>query len=402
MLFNRQNRAWGQPVVILILLLLVGLGGVALRSQLSLNLAHLMLMHSLLANTPEGAIVGLKDAAAWGQAAGIRWEEADQPGTNVKLRLARVTNEESTRLRYAAQLYAQAVEREAQGEPSAALALYQQAYMQTAQTASTIAVFRLASQLNQPALMQKMRDRLSQAKPTFDAHNTEALGHVVLRGYDLDELALEQAAGPVRVTLYWQSDTTFSQLALSQMNDWTYLTAGDTIYQVGTCQNILPNGGFELDLRAGALLPYGYQNTAYAARDDAAFVYAQHRVLFEQRGDALSQVALLLPPRLSMNGLTTMASVAVQPKQWYFFAGLMRVGDQGRGSLGGAWRTSQERNLAYWYLVRDQAAHDWQSFAGVALVPEGASHFTLLAFNRGGGNIAFDNFLLCQVPLWNE
>ena len=88
----------------------------------------------------------------------------------------------------------------------------------------------------------------------------EALPGWTLLGYDLARPML----GPlstVAIVLYWQRDVALEHSpGATRIGDWDWVWAGRRVYQIGSVENLAPNGGFEgqLDITNGYTPGWGH------------------------------------------------------------------------------------------------------------------------------------------------
>ncbi|MBN1890299.1 MAG: hypothetical protein JW850_20060 [Thermoflexales bacterium] len=405
MFLARIGRSKRGRVVILagVTLGLVLLAASLYRSLCS-DLAHVALARWAFVPGQAKAESQLFAALEWGEKAGDAWT-ADRLGHNQQAQRlgARMQSQVVLARQRAQGAYDQGLSWERQEELALALESYQQAFADDGRWVEAgYKVYDLGMQLGQAALAQPRAQALYTLSPEYPV-STSLAAQARLLGYDLDEMSLERGVDPIPVTFYWELPGSPEGVSRWQADGWVYVRVQNRLYQLGTLDNILPNGGFERDLSTMAIVPAGYQDAQAALirdrRDYVDLLRTRHRLDLDQAGEYATQVAVVVSSNAAFNGLTTLYKLSVKAGSLYVMGGRMRVTEAGNGYLGGIWRTDPTTDLLYWHVARERPAQAWQHIAAAARAPEGATVFVPLFLNMGAGQVYFDDLVLFQVPV---
>jgi hypothetical protein len=293
--------------------------------------------------------------------------------------------------------YQTGLEHEAAGDIQKAINLYQDACDKDER--HVLACFTAYTRITAPPQPGKdtSLSRLQKLIPVQSIVPLEA-GGITLIGFDLQVNVLQHDDSLIPITLYWEIPEPTGLTNYWEEQGWSYVQVGTRLYQIGQVKNLLPNGGFERDLSNIAKLPFGYENIRYSVNQDPNLIKAYHRMELVDRENDISQVAVIVNQEEKLNGLTTINGVDISAGDLYLMSGLMRVSDTGVGSLGGVWRTNSKEDIRYWYIARNLSGQVWTQVSGVFRAPQDAEVFTILALNKGEGEVYFDDLVFSQIP----
>lgn len=366
-----------------------------------LNLAHIALIRWAFKPGQVEPEHYLSAAVRWGERAGRTWQRSGH-SERAQMLWKRVTTHDALLARRRAEAaYRQAQTSEHEGHLESALAAYRHAFAEDERQIEVgYKVYRLAMQVGRSRLAQRQVQALYALVPEYPVTLTLDDG-ITLLGYDLDETSLERDVDPIPVILYWELPAPLEDVSQWQAGGWMYVGVQDRLYQIGVVDNLLPNGGFERDLSTMAIIPHGYKNNKSEARYQAYrydFLRMHHRVMVDRRDGNITQVAALVNPVEELNGMMPVHGVTMVPGALYVLGGWMRVMEGGSGYLGGVWRTAAGEVVRYWYATKERHAQPWQQVVATVAAPEDETlAFSLLALNRGEGEVYFDDLILFPI-----
>jgi hypothetical protein len=211
----------------------------------------------------------------------------------------------------------------------------------------------------------------------------------------MNELELERALSPISITLYWELPQGKDGISQWKVENWYYVKVDQRLFQIGTVDNLLPNGGFERNL-AFPSLPYGYHTIGMELSKNPDEWEEHYKLVLDTRNQTLSSVIALVGSR----GITVLPYPSVRDGNNYVYAGWMKTTALGKGSLGGNWLTVNNIHLGNHYVFRAKTVRYWHPEAICIKAPDEAVSFMPLVYKKGSeGIVYFDNLLLFRLPV---
>jgi hypothetical protein len=375
--------------------------GSGLYETACLNLGEIMLLRGVSQMPAVEAEDSLTQAIKWGERARDRWERHYHKERAITL-VEQLQGTEWRDREQALSAYEQAQQLEQEGQAVLALSKYQAASQWVGlKVKAAYATYRLSDQVGRIEQAEEARQYLTTLVP--EVKMDTVIGDLRLLGYDLDMWSLEWDEEDIPITLYWETSagaSTFPREWLEE--EWSYIKVHNRLYQLGTVRNLLPNGGFEQDLFATAIIPFGYryfkQSHIQGQEGYVKFLESRYSLALENRNGRATQVAAISNMQNEVGGLSTFESIVVQGGKPYLFGGWMRVNGNGASYLAGEWRRTGDL-LKYWQVARWVSPQSWQSFASLSISPEKADTFFPLFLGQTQSEVLFDNVLLFPVSL---
>lgn len=392
-----ETRPMLQYLVSALLIFLVLFRMPVLSSGLSLNLAHRDLSHWTPVLPDDQGRHLLERAVDLGEGAGPRWF-ARGHGQRACGLLAQMQSQAWVDRSRGWEAFETGQQLEAQGQIDAAVAAYEEAVSQIQlRVLSLHAIYRLL-ETSDPTGAEHHLQRLGALEPAVQAR-WSVNDHYQLLGFDLDEWSIAWDGAHILITLYWQVRLSVEGSRQWGAEDWQYIQVGDRVYQIGTVNNLLPNGGFEQDLSTVAALPTGYVNIRDSRLREtgeiADFLRQYHSLLQDLRDGDVSQVAAMTAPPEVANGFSA-PRVPVEEGTLYLLSGWMRTTGDSEGYLAGVWEKGKTE-LEYWRIADWSSHSSWRQYTAVAVPPREAGRFRFVALQRGTGNALFDEVLFCEL-----
>lgn len=371
----------------------------ALSAAVSLNLAHLNLMHWSPFMPDEMGERLLERAVILGENAGPSWFLHGH-GQRARMLLAQMQSADWIGRSRCWQAFVQGQQFETQGQLEAAISVYQEAVTCVElRVQSLYALYRLSRGLDLITAEEHL-NHLAILSPMISTPGTFDEQYQLL-GFDLDLWNVAWNGSYIPITVYWQVSTPVDAVRQWEVSNWQYIQVWDRLYQIGRTANLLPNGGFEQDLSSIAALPLGYQHIRDSHLRERSeivdFLHQYHGLTHDWRGADVSQVVAVTGRHEQTTGFST-ASIPVETGALYLLSGEMRTTDLSEGYLGGVW-ASGKTELRYWKVANWASTSFWRQYAAVMAAPEPAAEFRFMALQRGAGAALFDNVLFCKLAL---
>ena len=239
--------------------------------------------------------------------------------------------------------------------------------------------------LQPEALREELERRLAEREPEYKVGQKVGEDWVLV-GYDLDEEALKMWS-ETTIWLYWQP----SKPVEMKKPGWHW--AGERWVEVREVRNLVPNGGFEWDLKVGPAYPYGWPSGIYKAPLEC------HELVVDERNGEKTKCARLSNSQTYQSTSFASIEIPIKPGAIYLQAGWIKS-EGGKGYLGRRWMGKIEEKPPYNYVVRGVKAESWTHYAGIARPPEGATscHLWLLNY-KSTGKVYFDDILFVELEL---
>jgi hypothetical protein len=231
-----------------------------------------------------------------------------------------------------------------------------------------------------------VRIALETLEPEYEV-DAQASDGWVLRGYDLDERALEEG-DTLQMSLYWlaQSPTDMD------MPGW--YGGGTHWIQVALVENLAPNAGFERDEVTGSVLAQGWSDRLYGASAQL------HGLVATDRGGEETTVAWLANRSERTNTGFCAELGPVRVGALYLQGIWMQTENRGHARFGVGCSAGAADDRQWSWLAAGPRVTSWAHFTGLYETPQNGSDCLVCASSiNSTGTAYFDNALLVELEV---